>query len=166
MSSSTRGHPRRQRLYEAERQAFEAPAPPSSQHGVVKHELPCCSLTHRDIIRDSGQKNNTSLFSPGNFITRPVAFFETNVTFQHEICIWSHMGINVELIIVLLPPSGRLYFLYVCWQDNTKDTTDSYQKYWSDVAWDTANVISSIEHTCSFIMKYSITFYEKHLAYF
>lgn len=30
---------------------------------VLTHELPCCSLTHRDIIRDSGQKNNTSLFS-------------------------------------------------------------------------------------------------------
>lgn len=57
------------------------------QHTVVTHELPCCSLTRPDIIRDGGEKNNTSLFSLGLLTTRPLASLTTNVCFlKRHLC--------------------------------------------------------------------------------
>lgn len=94
MSFSTRGHPRRQSLYEAERLAFEAMAPLTPglpARCFVTHELPCCSLTHRDIIRDSGQKNNTSLFSLGLSQQDPWPCSWQMCVSSEYICIWYYM---------------------------------------------------------------------------
>lgn len=98
--ASARGRPRRpEPLWSrtsASRLKPRRPPAPAPRHGVVTRELPCCSLTHWDIIRDSGQKNNTSQCSLGLSQEDPEPSSWQMSFSWGDICIWHYAWGNIR----------------------------------------------------------------------